>query len=61
MSSVAAVSWATLPAEMQLAVVDNLAQRDLLALARTDRTTYATCIPALFQVWRTHTPFSLSR
>ncbi|EIN08838.1 hypothetical protein PUNSTDRAFT_113463 [Punctularia strigosozonata HHB-11173 SS5] len=49
MSSTLAVSWAALPAEMKLAVIDYLGLNEVNSLARVDSTTYTTCIPAMYK------------
>ncbi|KAJ7190944.1 hypothetical protein GGX14DRAFT_482223 [Mycena pura] len=42
-------SWHTLPAEMQLAVVDNLDLADARVFSAVDQRTYAVCVPVLFR------------
>jgi hypothetical protein len=43
-------AWHNLPAEMKLAVAESLAIDDVQALAKTDQSTYNSCLPLLFKV-----------
>ena len=49
-TTASASAWDNLPAELKLAVLDNLGASDTRSLALVDRQSHALCVPVLFRV-----------